>query len=68
MQSRATVLAVSDRIPQIIMIALARLVAAGIAWFAFDRQGGPQALEIALPNVTDQGPIEVYMTGAEAAV
>ena len=48
------------------MIALAGLVAAGIAWIAFDRQSGPQTLEIALPNATDQGPIEVYITGAVA--
>ena len=61
-------MAASDRINQIVMIALAGVVAAGIAWFAFDRQSGPQALEIELPNATDQGPIEGYITGAEAAV
>ena len=59
-------MAASDRVNQIIIIALAGVVAAGIAWFAFDRQSGPQALEIDLPNATDQGPIEVYITGAVA--
>jgi len=59
-------LAVSDRISQIITIALVGAVAAGIVWFAFDRQSGPQAIEIDLPSATDQGPIEVYITGAVA--
>ncbi len=58
-------MAVSDRIQQIIMIALIGVVAAGIVWFAFDRQGGPQALKIELP-ATEQGPIEVNITGAVA--
>ena len=58
--------AVSDRVNQIIIIVLAAIVAAGIVWFAFDRQGGPQALEIDLPNAIEAGPIEVYITGAIA--
>ncbi len=57
---------VSDRVLQTIVIALAGVIAAGIVWFAFDRQSGPQALEIDLPNATDSGPIEVYITGAIA--
>jgi len=56
----------SERINQIIIIALAGVVAAGVVWFAFDRQSGPQALQIDLPNATEQGPIEVYITGAVA--
>ena len=57
---------VSDRASQIIIVVLAAVVAAGIVWFAFDRQNGPQALEIDLPNTTESGPIEVYITGAIA--
>ena len=56
----------SDRANQIIIVALAGVVAAGIVWFAFDRQSGPRALEIDLPNTTESGPIEVYITGAIA--
>ncbi len=59
-------MAASDRINQIVIIVLVGAAAAGIVWFAFDRQGGPQALEIELPNASDQGPIEVYITGAVA--
>lgn len=59
-------MAASDRINQIIIVVLVGAAAAGIAWFAFDRQGGPQVLEIELPNATGQGPIEVYITGAVA--
>ena len=56
----------SDRINSIILVALVGVVAAGVVWFAFDRQSGPQALRIDLPNATEQGPIEVYITGAVA--
>lgn len=59
-------MAASDRVQQIIIIALVGAVAAGVVWFAVDRQNGPQALEIDLPNATEQGPIEVYITGAVA--
>ena len=58
--------AVSDRVNQIIIVALAGVLAAGIVWFAFDRQSGPPALEIDLPSATESGPIEVYITGAIA--
>ncbi len=55
-----------DRVSQIIIIALVAVVAAGIVWFAVDRQNGPGALVIDLPNTVDEGPIEVYITGAVA--
>ena len=56
-------MAASDRINQIIMVALVGAVVAGVVWFMFDRQSDPQALQIDL-EATDEGPIEVYITGA----
>lgn len=56
----------SDRGLQIIIIALVAVVATGIVWFALDRQNGPGALVIDLPNTIEAGPIEVYITGAIA--
>lgn len=55
-----------DRIQQFVIIALAAVVAAGITWFAFERQNGPGALVIDLPSTVEEGPIEVYITGAVA--
>ena len=57
---------VSDRVQQIIIVALVAVVATGIVWFALDRQNGPGALVIDLPNTIETGPIEVYITGAVA--
>lgn len=56
----------SDSVQKMAIIALAAAVAAGIVAFAIDRQRGPEALEIDLPNAAEPGPIEVYITGAVA--
>ncbi len=55
-----------DRVNQIIIVILAAVVAAGVVAFLVDRRNGPGALEIDLPNTTEAGPIEVYITGAIA--
>lgn len=56
----------ADRNSRIVIIVLSAIIAAGIAWYLVDRQNGPDALQIELPNAVDPGPIEVYITGAVA--
>lgn len=55
-----------NRVDQIIIIALVAVIAAGIVWFAIERRNGPDALVFDLPSTAEEGPIEVYITGAVA--
>ena len=54
----------SDRAQQIVIVVLAAIAAAGVVAFLVERQRGPEALEIDLPNAVADGPIEVHITGA----
>lgn len=56
----------TERLPTIIILALAAVLAAGIAFYVAGRRSEPAPLEILADSAQTGDPIEVYVTGAVA--